>query len=54
MKTKLKKGDRVVIIAGKDKGKEGNITLIDRKNGRVVVEGCNMITKKLQQQLKVD
>ena len=45
MKTKLKKGDRVVIIAGKDKGKEGNITFIDRKNGRVVVEGCNMITK---------
>lgn len=45
MKTKLKKGDRVVIIAGKDKGKEGNITLIDRKSGRVVVEGCNMITK---------
>ena len=45
MKTKLRKGDRVVIIAGKDKGKEGNITFIDRKNGRVVVEGCNMITK---------
>ena len=45
MKTKLKKGDRVVIIAGKDKGKEGNITVIDRKNGKVVVEGCNMVTK---------
>ena len=37
MKTKLKKGDNVVIIAGKDKGKEGKITLIDRKNGKVVV-----------------
>ena len=45
MKTKLKKGDNVVIIAGKDKGKEGKITLIDRKNGKVVVEGCNMVTK---------
>ena len=45
MKTKLKKGDRVVIIAGKDKGKEGNISLIDRKNGKVVVEGCNKVTK---------
>ena len=45
MKTKLKKGDRVVIIAGKDKGKEGNISFIDRKNGRVVVDGCNMMTK---------
>lgn len=45
MKTKLKKGDRVIVIAGKDKGKEGNITFIDRKNGRVVVDGVNMITK---------
>lgn len=45
MKTKLKKGDRVMIMAGKDKGKEGNVTFIDRKLGRVVVEGCNMITK---------
>lgn len=45
MKTRLKKGDRVVVIAGKDKGKEGNITFIDRKNGRVAVEGINMITK---------
>lgn len=45
MKTKLKKGDRVVVIAGKDKGKEGNITFIDRKNGRVLVDGVNMITK---------
>jgi large subunit ribosomal protein L24 len=45
VKTKLKKGDRVVVIAGKDKGKEGNISFIDRKNGRVVVEGVNMVTK---------
>lgn len=41
MKTKLKKGDRVIVIAGKDKGKEGNITFIDRKNGRVLVDGIN-------------
>lgn len=45
MKTKLKKGDNVVLIAGKDKGKEGKITFIDRKNGRVMVEGLNMVTK---------
>jgi large subunit ribosomal protein L24 len=45
VKTKLKKGDRVIIIAGKDKGKEGNVSFIDRKNGRVIVDGCNMITK---------
>jgi large subunit ribosomal protein L24 len=45
VKTKLKKGDRVVVITGKDKGKEGNITFIDRKNGRVVVDGVNKVTK---------
>ncbi len=45
MKTKLKKGDNVIIIAGKDKGEQGKIAMIDRKNGRVVVEGLNKVTK---------
>ena len=45
MKMKLKKGDRVVVIAGKDKGKEGNVLGIDPKKGRVVVDKVNMITK---------
>ena len=45
MKIKLKTGDRVVVIAGKDKGKEGNILGVDPKNGRVVVDKVNMITK---------
>lgn len=42
---KLKKGDKVVVIAGKDKGKEGKILLVDRKKRRVIVEGINMISK---------
>ena len=42
---KLKTGDRVVVIAGKDKGKEGNILGVDPKKGRVVVDKINMITK---------
>ncbi len=46
--TKLKKGDKVVVIAGKDKTKEGKILSIDRKNNRVVVEGVNMITKHVK------
>ncbi len=45
MKTKLKKGDRVVVIAGADKGKQGNITFIDRKKGRLLVEGVNQRVK---------
>jgi large subunit ribosomal protein L24 len=42
---RLKKGDMVQIIAGKDKGKSGKIISIDHKKGRVCVEGLNMITK---------
>lgn len=42
---KLKKGDKVKIIAGKDKGKEGKILVVDRKKARVIVEGRNMIAK---------
>ncbi|MDE6748801.1 MAG: 50S ribosomal protein L24 [Lachnospiraceae bacterium] len=42
---KIKKGDTVKVIAGKDKDKEGKVVSIDRKNGRVLVEGINKITK---------
>ena len=42
---KLKTGDKVVVITGKDKGKEGVIKAGDRKNGRVLVEGVNMVSK---------
>ena len=41
----VKTSDRVVVIAGKDKGKIGNIKKVDRTTGRVTVEGANMVTK---------
>ena len=41
----LKKDDKVIVIAGKDKGKVGKIIATDRKNNKVVVEGANMVTK---------
>ena len=44
-KLKIKRGDRVVVIAGKDKGKQGKILRVDREKSRVVVEGLNMISK---------
>ncbi len=47
-KIKLKKGDTVVVIAGKDKDKKGKILSIDRKNNRVIVEGINMLTKHIK------
>lgn len=42
---KIKKGDMVKIIAGKDKDKEGKVIAVDKKDGRVLVEGVNMLTK---------
>lgn len=42
---KIKKGDTVKIIAGKDKGTEGKVTSVDVKNKKVIVEGANMVTK---------
>ena len=38
---KIKKGDTVKVITGKDKDKEGKVVYVDRKNGRVLVEGIN-------------
>ena len=45
MSLNVKKGDTVLIIAGKDKGKTGKVVSCDPTAGRVVVEDCNMITK---------
>ena len=42
---KIKKGDTVKVIAGKDCNTEGKVISVDAKNGKVVVEGVNMITK---------
>lgn len=42
---KIKKGDMVTIIAGKDRKKTGKVLKIDREKNRVVVEGCNIMKK---------
>ncbi len=43
--TKIKKGDTVRVITGKDKDREGKVLSVDHKNRKVTVEGVNMITK---------
>ena len=48
MALKIKKGDTVRVIAGKDKGKEGKVLHVDVKKKRVIVEGANMITKSMK------
>ena len=42
---KIKTGDTVKVIAGKDKDKEGKVLKVDVKNHKVLVEGINMVTK---------
>ncbi len=49
MAAKLKKGDKVVVLAGKDKGKQGEITRVMPKTGKAVVEGINIAIRHVRQ-----
>ena len=42
---KIKKDDLVVVIAGKDKDKQGKVISVDTKKNKILVQGCNMVTK---------
>ena len=45
MAAKIKKGDRVVVLTGKDKGRQGSVLKVLPKDSRVVVEGLNMVQR---------
>ena len=45
MAAKIKKGDRVVVLTGKDKGRQGAVLQVLPKDSRVVVEGLNMVQR---------
>ncbi|MDF1727838.1 MAG: 50S ribosomal protein L24 [Sulfitobacter sp.] len=49
MAAKLRKGDKVIVLAGKDKGKTGNIASVDPKSGKAIVEGINMAIRATRQ-----
>ena len=49
MAAKLKTGDKVVVLTGKDKGKEGEIVSVDPKAGKAVVDGINMAIRHTRQ-----
>jgi large subunit ribosomal protein L24 len=49
MKFKIKKGDKVVILAGRDKGKSGDVLRVLRTESRVLVQGVNMIKRHTRQ-----
>jgi large subunit ribosomal protein L24 len=44
-KFKIKKGDRVVVITGRDKGKTGEVMRVLREEARVIVQGVNMVKR---------
>ena len=46
---KIVKGDRVVVLSGKDKGKQGEIQSVDPKAGKAVVEGINIAIRHVKQ-----
>ena len=49
MAAKLRKGDKVVVLTGKDKGKSGTISSVDPKSGKAVVDGLNMAVRHMRQ-----
>jgi large subunit ribosomal protein L24 len=49
MAAKLRKGDKVVVLTGKDKGKEGEITSVSPKENKAVVEGVNLAIRHTKQ-----
>lgn len=48
MKSKIKKGDKVLVISGKDKGKDGKVTKVLPRLGKLVVEGANVRKKHVR------
>ncbi|MDP4153262.1 MAG: 50S ribosomal protein L24 [Bacillota bacterium] len=47
-KVHVRKGDTVIIISGKDKGKKGKVVMVSPKEGKVIVEGRNIVTKHVK------
>ncbi len=49
MAAKLKKGDKVIVLTGKDKGQTGKITTVDPQSNKAIVEGLNMAIRATRQ-----
>ena len=49
MAAKLRKGDKVIVLAGKDRGKEGTITSVDPSASKAIVEGINISMRHSKQ-----
>ena len=49
MAAKLRKGDKIVVLTGKDKGKKGEISSLDPKAGKAIVDGLNIAIRHVKQ-----
>ncbi|MEM9523167.1 MAG: 50S ribosomal protein L24 [Pseudomonadota bacterium] len=49
MAAKLRKGDKVIVLAGKDKGKQGEIERVLPKTNKAIVDGINMVVRHTRQ-----
>ena len=49
MAAKLKKGDKIIVLSGKDKGKEGEITSVNPSAGKAIVSGVNIAVRHTKQ-----
>jgi large subunit ribosomal protein L24 len=54
MAAKIKKGDKVVILAGKDKGKTGNVTQVFPTETKATVQGLNLVRRHTKQSASQD
>lgn len=50
MAQRIRRGDQVKVLAGKDRGKQGEVSRVDRKKGTVVIDGINLVTRHVKQQ----
>ena len=48
LQPKVKKGDTVTLLAGKDRGKTGKVLTVDKEGGRITVEGLNLLIKHVK------
>ena len=49
MAAKIKKGDRVIVLAGRDKGRSGEVKSVDPRASRAIVEGVNIVKRHTRQ-----
>jgi large subunit ribosomal protein L24 len=49
MAAKIKKGDRVIVLAGRDKGRSGEVTSVNPKASRAIVQGVNLVKRHTRQ-----